>query len=45
MDSSNLKFRDIATIAGFTNQYYFSKVFKLITGLSPTDYKNGHAKL
>lgn len=38
-DSSNLMFKDIATMVGYQNQYYFSKVFKMITGLSPTEFK------
>lgn len=40
MDSSNIKFKDIAAMVGYSNQYYFSKVFKLITGLTPTEYKS-----
>lgn len=39
MDTSNIKFKDIAAMVGYNNQYYFSKVFKLITGLTPTEFK------
>ncbi len=38
-DPLNLKFKDIAVIVGYQNQYYFSKVFKLITGMTPTEFK------
>jgi two-component system, response regulator YesN len=37
---SNLMLKDIAGIVGYTNQYYFSRIFKLVTGVSPTEYKN-----
>ncbi|AIQ34896.1 hypothetical protein R50345_09920 [Paenibacillus sp. FSL R5-0345] len=38
--SSNLKFKEIADMVGYNNQYYFSKVFKLITGLTPSEFKS-----
>jgi len=38
-DTSDLKFKDISAMVGYNNQYYFSKVFKLITGLTPTEFK------
>ena len=31
---------EIADRVGYSNQYYFSKVFKKYTGLTPIDYKN-----
>ncbi|CAH1193018.1 HTH-type transcriptional activator RhaR [Paenibacillus allorhizoplanae] len=43
-DDSNLMFKDIATLVGYSNQYYFSKVFKFITGLTPTEYKKSFHK-
>lgn len=35
---------EVADQIGYSNQYYFSKVFKKYTGLAPVDYKNkfGH---
>lgn len=42
LDPAELLFKDIAILVGYQNQYYFSKVFKLITGLSPTQYKTIH---
>ncbi|MDD9267053.1 response regulator [Paenibacillus sp. GCM10023248] len=36
----HMKFKDIAARVGYSNQYYFSRVFKFITGLTPTEYKN-----
>lgn len=44
LDPSQFMFKDIALLVGYQNQYYFSKVFKLITGLSPTQYKTIHEK-
>jgi two-component system, response regulator YesN len=32
--------KDIAEILGFTDQHYFSKVFKMQYGISPADFKN-----
>lgn len=43
-DESDLKFKDIAPLVGFSNQYYFSRVFKFITGLTPTEYKSSRVK-
>lgn len=30
--------RDLAQLAGYQDQFYFSKVFKIQTGMSPSDY-------
>lgn len=40
LESSNHKFKDIGSMVGYSNPYYFSKVFKLFTGMSPSEYKN-----
>lgn len=36
---SNLTIDQVATQTGFADRYHFSKIFKLITGLSPAKYK------
>ena len=35
----NMKVKDIAELVGFSDQYYFSKVFKQQYGVSPSVYK------
>jgi two-component system, response regulator YesN len=40
LSSSSLMLKDIAEIVGYSNQYYFSRIFKLVTGLTPSEYKN-----
>lgn len=34
-----LEFKDIAAIIGYAEQQYFSRVFKNMTGMSPSEYK------
>ncbi|MGZ7442562.1 response regulator [Paenibacillus sp. TH7-28] len=34
-----MKFKELSDLLSFTDQHYFSKVFKEYTGYSPTDYK------
>lgn len=31
--------KDIAEVTGFNDQYYFSKLFKYVTGISPSEFK------
>lgn len=38
--TSNLKIYEISDILGFESAFYFSRVFKKITGMSPRDYIN-----
>ena len=33
------KFKDIAEMVGFPDPYYFSRVFKVVMGVSPTQYR------
>ena len=37
--NSSLSFKDISQMAGFFDQYYFSKAFKQKFGVSPRDYR------
>ena len=39
LQSSNLMISEIAALSGFSDQYYFSREFKSIVGISPTNYK------
>jgi two-component system response regulator YesN len=34
----NILIKDAAALAGFTDQFYFSRVFRSVTGQSPSDY-------
>lgn len=36
----NIKIGDLAIKVGYTNQYYFSRLFKSRVGICPVDYKN-----
>ncbi len=37
--NQDIMLKDIADIVGYTNQYYFSRIFKVVTGLTPSEYK------
>lgn len=37
--TTQMTFSEIATLTGFENVFYFSKIFKKITGMSPGNYK------
>ncbi|MFB6456904.1 helix-turn-helix domain-containing protein [Chitinophaga sp. Hz27] len=39
MITTQMTFAEIATHTGFENVFYFSKIFKTITGMSPGNYK------
>ncbi len=36
---SNVKLKDIAHSIGYSDSHYFSKIFKQVTGISPSEYK------
>ena len=40
MKDISLSVGEISDLVGYSNQYYFSKVFKKYTGLAPIEYKN-----
>lgn len=40
LQSTNLRIYEVADRVGFSNPYYFSKVFKEITGISCKDFRN-----
>ncbi|MDR0601351.1 MAG: AraC family transcriptional regulator [Treponema sp.] len=33
--------KDAAALAGFSDQFHFSRVFRSLTGLSPSEYRHG----
>lgn len=40
MRTGNLKIYEISNVLGFESAFYFSRVFKKVTGMSPRDYMN-----
>ena len=40
METSNKKIYEVANRVGYTDQHYFSLIFKKIVGVSPSDYKD-----
>jgi two-component system response regulator YesN len=42
LSEDNLKVYEVADALGFESAFYFSKVFKKITGVSPSEYLNEH---
>ena len=43
LSESDLKIYEVSDILGFESAFYFSRVFKKITGLAPRDYMNQNA--
>jgi AraC family transcriptional regulator of arabinose operon len=41
---SDRNIKEICTELGFEDQFYFSRLFRLITGVSPSKYKKSHKK-
>lgn len=39
LNTSNVSIKQIAYLCGFENEYYFSRIFKKIVGLSPTEQR------
>jgi two-component system response regulator YesN len=42
LTEDNLKVYEVADALGFESAFYFSKVFKKVTGMSPSEYLNEH---
>lgn len=40
LEEGNLKVYEIAEMLGFESAFYFSKVFKKLEGIAPTEYQN-----
>ena len=38
----DLFIKDIAAMVGFSDQFYFSRIFHSITGMSPAEYMKNH---
>ncbi len=43
LDEGSLKVYEVADMLGFESSFYFSKVFKKVEGVSPTEYINGRS--
>lgn len=37
---TSMKLKEIAEIVGYSNQYYFSRIFKSVTKQSPSTFKD-----
>lgn len=44
LENTNCTVSEIASLSGFSDQYYFSREFKLNVGIAPTDYKRQSQK-
>lgn len=42
LQNSNLSIYEISSEIGFDDQYYFSRLFKKLTGLSPRDFRSSN---
>lgn len=45
IETTSLKYADIAYFVGIDDQYYFSKLFKKYTGMTPSQYSLSHSKI
>lgn len=41
LKSTDMYVYQVSAAMGYTDQYYFSRIFKKVVGMSPKDYKNG----
>jgi YesN/AraC family two-component response regulator len=44
ISTTSMKISEIGQAVGFADIYYFSKVFKKATGITPSDYAKGILK-
>jgi AraC-like DNA-binding protein len=44
LDSTALNIKEIAAVLGYEDQFYFSRVFKSVKRMSPSEYRIAHAK-
>lgn len=42
LDNTDLSVKEIATSLGYDDQFYFSRIFKTLNDLSPSDYRRQH---
>ena len=45
LSSGNTLIKEAATMTGFSDQFYFSKVFKSLTGQSPSEFISGNRQI
>jgi two-component system response regulator YesN len=39
-NDKNLSIKEVGDLVGYPNQYYFSRIFKMVTGKNPAKYRN-----
>src|SRR5215469_10297812 len=42
LETTSLNIKEIASVLGYEDPFYFSRLFKSVAGASPTDYRNAH---
>ena len=43
LNNTNVQIKDVALSVGFSDQLYFSKVFRKLKGITPTEYRKKYA--
>lgn len=43
LSKEQYKIKDVAELCGYANQYYFSRMFKSIEGISPMEYRKANS--